>query len=89
MKLDRDVKAMSHRARGRELMRLRALIRTHKKKKDNARCWHCDEQLYKRTLPEGSEGAGRMTLSEAVLLRNCKKYIRGQQCTQRGCRGRT
>lgn len=80
MKTERDILGMSFGKRGRELQRLRALIRTHKRKPNNARCWHTDEQLYDRALPEGSKDAGRMTLPEKVLLRKCKQYIRGQQC---------
>jgi hypothetical protein len=86
MKLDQDIRAMGLAARGQELMRLRNLLRSHKNKRDNARCWHNDEQLYARVLPEGSSGAGSMTLPETVLLRNCKRYIRGQQCVSRGCK---
>lgn len=85
MKLDKDIQTMSFKARGQELMRLRSLIRTHKKKRDNARCWHNDETLYAKTLPEGSDGAGKMTLPEEKLLRNCRLYIRGQQCVNRRC----
>ncbi len=69
--------------RGRELMRLRRLIRTHKEKEGNARCWLNDVRLYSQTLPEGGGNAGRMDLPEAELLRNCKRYIRGQQCPLR------
>lgn len=79
MKLDKDVKTMSKAQRGREIQRLRKLIRTHMGKKNNARCWLSDVQLYNRALPEGSSGAGRMDLPEAVLLGNCRRYIRGQQ----------
>ena len=85
MKLDRDVKDMSSGKRAQELMRLRGLIRTHKRKKDNARCWLNDKQLYARALPEGSRGAGRMTLPKEVLLRNCERYIHNQQCSQHNC----
>lgn len=84
MKLDKDVKAMSKSARGQELMRVRRLIRSHKQKRDNARCWLNDERLYDQVLPEKSAGAGKMTLPEEVLLRNCKRYIRRQKCT--GCK---
>lgn len=80
--LDKDIKDMSFGERGRELARVRRLIRTHKAKKNNARCWHNDEQLYARTLPEGSANAGKMILPENILIRNCKHYIRGQQCTR-------
>ena len=85
MKLDTDIKKMSFGERGEELMRMRKLIRSHKRKRNNARCWHNDEQLYARILPEGSKHAGRMTLPEDVLLGNCRRYIHGQQCTQHKC----
>ena len=87
MKLDSDVKKMSFKERGQELARLRKLIRSHKNKSDNARCWHTDTQLYERALPEGSAGAGQMNRPELVLLGDCKKYIHGQQCFKRGCIG--
>lgn len=86
MKLDKDITEMSSAARGHELMRIRSLIRTHKKKRNNGRCWHNDIQLYDRTLPEGCKEAGKMTLPFHVLIRNCRKYIRGQQCTLHGCK---
>lgn len=86
--LDKDIKKMSFGERGRELMRLRRLIRTHKAKKNNARCWHNDEQLYARALPEGSAHAGKMILPETTLLRNCTRYIRGQQCALHGYKDR-
>ena len=79
MKLDKDVADMGLGERGQEIMRLRRLIRAHKKKKGNARCWLNDATLYERALPEGSSGAGRMDLPEEVLLKNCQRYIRGQQ----------
>jgi hypothetical protein len=78
--LDRDVKKMSFGARGRELMRLRRLIRTHKNKRGNARCWHADLELYARTLPENVRNSGQMDLPKDVLLRNCSRYIDRQQC---------
>lgn len=80
MKLDQDIKNMSSGQRAKELMRVRVLIRTHKKKKNNARCWINDEVLYDKVLPEGSKNAGRMTLSKDILLQNCARYISGQQC---------
>jgi hypothetical protein len=85
MKIDIDVKEMTFSERGQELARLRSLIRTHKNKKDDARCWHTDTQPYEKALPEGSIDAGQMNQPEDVLLCNCKKYIRGQQCFKRGC----
>ena len=87
MKLDSDIKEMSLGERGQELARLRQLIRIHKNKQNNARCWHTDTQLYDRTLPEGSTGAGQMNRPELVLLSDCKKYIRAQQCFKKGCIG--
>lgn len=87
MKLDQDIKEMTFSERGQEIARLRKLIRTHKDKKDNARCWHTDTQLYEKALPEGAKGAGQMNRPELVLLRDCRKYIRGQQCFKRGCTG--
>ena len=85
MKLDKDIKRMSHGKRGQELMRLRRLLRTHKAKENNARCWLNDRNLYDKALPEKSEGAGRMNLPEKVLLSNCRKYIRGQKCDMGKC----
>ncbi len=79
MKLDSDIKKMSFGERGKELQRLRNLIRTHKVKKDNARCYMADDELYDKTLPEGGEGAGKMTLPREVLLVQCDRYIRQQQ----------
>lgn len=83
MNLDKDLHLMSFAARGQEIMRIRRLIRTHKKKKDNARCWLNDLQLYDDILPEGSGKAGRMNLPACVLLKNCKKYILGQKCKRK------
>ncbi len=83
MRTDKDIAEMSFGERGRELKRIWRLIRTHKRKRDNARCWHNDLQLYEAVLPEGCRGAGRMTLPKEVLLRNCSKYIDRQKCV--GC----
>jgi len=88
MKLDRDILDMSLGELRKEIMRVRRLVRTHKKKKDNARCWHGDLQLYARIIPEGCEGAGKMRLPLSVLLRNCERYIQRQQCTKYGCKGK-
>ncbi len=85
MKLDGDVKKMSSGKRGQEITRLRTLIRSHKSKQNNARCWHNDEHLYAKALPEGSKSAGRMILPITILLRNCKRYIKGQQCSKSSC----
>ena len=79
MKLDRDIASMSHGERGRELMRLRTLIRTHKAKRDNARCWLNDVVLYNKSLPEGGLGAGAMSQPFTKLIERCRSYIRGQQ----------
>jgi hypothetical protein len=79
MKLDKDVAEMNSSERGQELQRLRSLIRTHKRLKNNARCWLSDVALYDRALPEGSSGAGRMDLPREVLLVQCDRYIRNQQ----------
>lgn len=80
MKLDSDIKAMNPDRRGQELQRLRGLIRSHKKKRGHARCWKNDENLYDLTLPEGSEGMGRMDLPKDVLMKKCSRYIDNQQC---------
>ena len=74
---------MSHGERGQALARVWALIRTHKRKCNNGRCWQNDIALYKRTV--GTRGSGRMDLPEKVLFRNCKRYIRGQQCSLKKC----
>ncbi len=79
MALDSDIKKMSHGERGKEIARVRKLIRTHKRKEGNARCWLNDCNLYRAVLPEGGEGAGRMSLPTCVLLGFCKKYIEGQK----------
>ena len=55
MKLDRDILDMSLGEARRALMRARNLVRTHKKRKDNARCWHGDLQLYDRVLREAAK----------------------------------
>ncbi len=81
MKLDKDILEMSHAERGQELMRVRKLIRTHKAKRNNARCWLADLMLYAKTLPEKNTGAGSMDLPIQVLLKNCRQYIVGQQCS--------
>lgn len=87
MKLDADIKAMSTGDLKQELQRIRSLVRTHKGRKGNARCWHVDLELYESVLPEGCEGAGKMNLSKDVLLKKCNGYIDRQQCVLRGCRG--
>ncbi len=86
MKLDDDVREKSAGRLRRELQRIRNFIRSHKRKQKNARCWHNDIFLYDRTLPEGSESAGRMDLPKEELLKNCGRYIDRQQCSLNGCR---
>lgn len=85
MKLDKDIKRMSLGQARRELQRVRGRIRTHRDAKGNARCWLNDVRLYETVLPE-QKSAGRMDLPKEVLLRNCKRYIEGQQCALGGCR---
>jgi hypothetical protein len=80
MNHDKDIAKLSFAERGKELRRIRKLIRTHKHKKDNARCWLNDKKLYDQVLPEGSNGGGRMTLPFETLIGNCRRYIRRQQC---------
>ncbi|MBA3732903.1 hypothetical protein H0W91_00830 [Patescibacteria group bacterium] len=80
MKLDRDIKEMSLSERGKELQRLRNLLRTHKARENNARCWMADITLYDSALPEGSKGTGQMNLPRETLLRNCANYIDRQKC---------
>ena len=75
---DEDVADMSAVQIRRELLRLRKAIRKHRDAANNVRCWHNDLVLY-GLLPEGS-ASGKMTDPEEVLLRNCKRYIRRQQC---------
>ncbi len=82
MKLDKDIILMTDGDRGKEIQRLRKLIRTHKLAEGNARCWRNDIELYEHTLPEGAEGAGRMDLPRNVLLGNCARYIDRQQCSR-------
>lgn len=74
---DADVRRMNFAERGKEIRRLRSILRTHKKQHDNGRCW--DVQLYEHTLPEGAKGMGFMDLPKNVLLRNCEKFIDRQK----------
>lgn len=67
------------------VMKLRRRLRWHRDLQDNARCWHADLQLYE-VLPE-QKPAGKMRGDEKVLLRNCKAYIRRQQCDTQNCDG--
>jgi hypothetical protein len=82
---DEDIKGMSPAELRREAMRLRDAIRKHRDAEENARCWHNDLALY-GVLPE-NEPPGRMDGPEEVLLRNCRRYIRRQQCDGSGCAG--
>lgn len=81
---DPDVKEMSLGQLRREVMKWRSAVRQHRNAEGNARCWHNDLALY-ALLPEGKP-AGKMDLPERVLLRNCRRYIRRQQCSANGCR---
>ena len=83
MKLDKDIKNMSFSERGKELQRARKLIRTHKARKDNERCWMADVELYNRTLPEKGGEAGKMGLPEEVLIVECRRYIKSQKCDKK------
>lgn len=81
---DADVKQMTSGQLRREVMKLRRAIRHHRDAAENARCWHNDLTLYE-VLPE-EKPAGKMIGPEEVLLRNCRRYIRRQQCEMHGCR---
>jgi hypothetical protein len=83
MRHDKDIAGMSPAELRRALQRLRRTIRRHRGAEDNARCWHNDLALY-GALPEGRR-PGKMTSPEKTLLRNCKRYIRRQQCWSHGC----
>jgi ATP-dependent DNA ligase len=83
---DVDIAEMAIGELRRELMRVRRIVRTHRDKIDDARCWHNDLQLYASVLPE-EKPPGRMDGQEDKLLRKCKKYIRRQQCVLYGCLG--
>lgn len=76
-KAEREESASSAALRS-EIERLRKAIRKHRDAANNARCWHNDLALY-GALPEGV-APGKMTDPEEVLLRNCRRYIRRQQC---------
>lgn len=88
MKLDRDLKELSAGEARQELMRIRRLVRTHRDRRENARCWHADLELYARILPE-QVAPGRMTLPLGTLLMNCERYIRRQQCQAGICPNRS
>lgn len=83
-KQDFDIKSMSLKELRHEVMKLRHAIRKHRDASENARCWHNDLTLY-ATLPE-HDPPGCMDGSEEELLRNCKRYIRRQQCITHGCK---
>ncbi len=68
-----------------KLQKIRNAVRRHRDAKGNARCWHNDLQLYEKALPE-AKPAGKMDLPESVLLKNCRRYIRRQQCPSTGCK---
>ncbi len=78
-KLDAGVERMSLGERGKEIMRLRAIIRTHKKANGNARCWLLDEWLYEQALPEGGRVASPALPSRTIFLGNCERYY-NRQC---------
>lgn len=83
--VDFDLRQMTPAALRQEVMRLRHKIRWHRDLEENARCWHCDVELY-AVLPE-ERPAGKMQGEPAGLFRNCVRYICRQQCTTFGCRG--
>lgn len=80
---DDDIKVMTPGALRTELRKIRKALRKHRDAKDNARCWHNDVELY-GALPEAKK-PGAMHGDEATLLRNCKRYIRRQQCFKGDC----
>lgn len=84
---DDDLKAMSPAQLRQEVMKLRSAIRWHRDLEENERCWHCDQQLYGRTLPEYTP-AGCMHGDARRILRNCIGYVFRQQCVHFGCDGR-
>lgn len=86
MRLDRDIKVMTEGQAHQELMRIRRLLRTHRDRSENSRCWHADAELYARVLPE-SKPPGRMDLPKEVLLKQCGRYIDHQQCQHIRCPG--
>lgn len=82
MALDPDIRSMTGGHARRELMRVRQLVRTHRDRREDARCWHADAELYARILPEQSP-PGRMDGDKQRLLVHCARYIDRQQCS--GC----
>ncbi|MEK7640808.1 MAG: hypothetical protein AAB389_02330 [Patescibacteria group bacterium] len=83
---DADLKKMRPAQLRAEVMKMRRALRKHRALSENSRCWHCDLQLYE-VLPD-SKPAGKMTKPEPELLRNCRRYIRQQQCDQYQCKNR-
>ncbi len=81
---DGDIASMSLKDLRHEVMKLRRAVRKHRNTNENARCWHNDLTLY-AVLPE-NDPPGRMRGTEEELLRNCKRYIRRQQCATHGCK---
>lgn len=77
---DHDLKKMTIGALRREVMKCRSAIRKHRDADGNARCFHNDQELYRRTLPERKR-SGRMRLSVKAHLRKCKGYITRQKCS--------
>jgi hypothetical protein len=73
-KLDKDISAMTPGGCAQELMRVRQIIRRHKKFRDHERCHYNDDDLYTRTLPEGAVGAGMMSLPLPVLQKGCRHH---------------
>ncbi len=84
-KKDDDIKKMSLFELRRETMKLRKKIRWHRNLNEDARCHHCDDELY-TVLPE-VKPAGKMTLPVEVHLGRCWRYILRQQCELHGCTG--
>lgn len=82
---DPDLATLSLGRLRREVMRLRGAIRAHRHADENRRCWHNDLVLY-GVLPEDIP-PGKMVGLEEDLLRNCRRYIRRQQCERHGCSG--
>ena len=83
---DPDVKTMTPGQLRHEVMKLRRKIRRHRDLDENARCWHCDLELY-AVLPE-EKPPGRMTGKARERLRDCIGYVCRQQCVDFGCGGK-
>lgn len=65
-------------------MKLRHAIRKHRDAEENARCWHNDLSLY--SVLEEEVVPGKMRGPEKILLQNCLRYIRRQQCSKPDCK---